>query len=127
MSVQVQYYGVYFDQGLIHLVMEYMDGGSIETMISVEKQCQSEEDKLTKPLIPELVISRFAWHLLQALAHLHDEKKQIHRDLKPDNILVESNLGLAKLSDFGISRRLIEDDGQEKVSTMTYTGTLCYM
>ena len=35
--VQVQYYGVYFDQGLIHLVMEYMDGGSLETMISVEK------------------------------------------------------------------------------------------
>jgi len=47
--------------------------------------------------------------------------------LKPDNILVESNLGLAKISDFGISRKLIQDDGEEKASTMTYTGTLCYM
>jgi len=44
--------------------MEYMDGGSLETMISVEKKFQSADDKKTKPLIPELVISRFAWHIL---------------------------------------------------------------
>ena len=106
--------------------MEYMDGGSIETMISVEKKFKSDEDKKTKPLIPELVISRFAWHILQGLAHLHEEKHQIHRDLKPDNILVESSLGLAKVSDFGISRKLGEN-ADEKAYTMTYTGTLSYM
>lgn len=106
--------------------MEYMDGGSLDTMISVEKQCQSEEDRKTKPLIPELVISRFAWHILQALAHLHEDQNQIHRDLKPDNILVESSLGLAKVSDFGISRKLEGAEG-DKASTMTYTGTLSYM
>ena len=105
-SVKVQYYGVYFDQGLIHLVMEYMDGGSIDNMLSVEKEYYKAEEMKTRPLIPEHVIARFAWHLLQALANLHDEKNQIHRDLKPDNILVESTLGLAKLSDFGISRKL---------------------
>jgi serine/threonine protein kinase len=27
------------DEGEIHLVMEYMDCGSLETIISVEKQC----------------------------------------------------------------------------------------
>ena len=41
--LKVQYYGVYYDQGLIHLVMEYMDGGSLETMIAVEKKFYTPE------------------------------------------------------------------------------------
>jgi serine/threonine protein kinase len=57
---------------------------------------------------------------------MHDERKQIHRDLKPDNILVESNLGLAKLSDFGISKQLFQNKQTEE-HTRTFTGTLCYM
>jgi serine/threonine protein kinase len=59
--------------------------------------------------------------------HLHNDLKQIHRDVKPDNILVESSLGLAKLSDFGISKQL-RDKGLDKFEhTRTFTGTLCYM
>lgn len=64
--------------------------------------------------------------MLQALRFMHDERKQIHRDLKPDNILVESNLGLAKLSDFGISKQLYSMKQTEE-HTRTFTGTLCYM
>ena len=59
----MHYYGVFYDEGQIHLVMEYMDCGSMETMIAVENKTQSDEEKRLKPLIPELVISRFAWHV----------------------------------------------------------------
>jgi hypothetical protein len=43
--------------------MEYMDCGSMETMIAVENKMQTDEEKRIRPLIPELVISRFAWHV----------------------------------------------------------------
>jgi serine/threonine protein kinase len=41
-----------------------------------------------------------------AMSYLH-EKKIVHADLKPDNILLRSN-GKAVLSDFGLSK-IIED------------------
>ena len=46
----------------------------------------------------------------------------MHRDIKPDNILVSSQLGEAKLTDFGISKVL-----EESTITETFVGTLSYM
>lgn len=102
-----------------------MDCGSIEIMIRVMKQVTPVEQLKTKPLIPEYVISRIAFQILHGIEYLHTERKQLHRDIKPDNILVDSQLGRAKLSDFGISKKL--GDGLQNEVTSTYTGTLCYM
>ena len=43
--------------------------------------------------------------LFRALAYLHDEKNIIHRDIKPDNIVLGSHKDLArvKLIDFGLA------------------------
>jgi serine/threonine protein kinase len=103
--------------------MEFMDLGSLETMISVEKSSYPPETIQDRALIQESIISRFAWNILSGLYALH-QQKQIHRDLKPDNILIESSFGLAKISDFGISKKL---QSANQPTTQTYTGTLCYM
>ncbi len=61
---------------------------------------------------------------MKGLQYLHEERKQVHRDVKPDNILVGSYLGEAKLTDFGISKVL-----EESTITVcnTFVGTLSYM
>ena len=41
--------------------MEHMDCGSIENMLSVERYFFSPQEAKLRPLIPELVISRFTW------------------------------------------------------------------
>ena len=48
--------------------------------------------------------------LFRALAYLHDEKNIIHRDIKPDNIVLGSHKDLArvKLIDFGLAVQLTD-------------------
>lgn len=71
------------------IVMEYIDGDSLQTLI--------EKKMLTKELVHK-VISQ----LMQALEYMHN-KQMIHRDLKPSNIMVTHAGRNAKLIDFGLS------------------------
>ena len=59
---------------------------------------------------------------LKGLNHLH-EQKLLHRDIKPNNILVSNNLE-AKISDFGIAKDLKND---WKTTINTTSGTFGYI
>ena len=59
--------------------------------------------------------------MLQGLAHLHS-KKQIHRDLKSDNILLSSD-GSIKIADFGFAAQLT----QEREERNSVVGTPAWM
>jgi serine/threonine-protein kinase len=89
------------DDGTAYLVMEYLDGRPLSTVIRDEA-----------PMDPRRV-SDILVQVASALQAAHDAEV-IHRDVKPANIVVSAD-DEAKLTDFGISRALSE-------APMTQTG-----
>ena len=55
--------------------------------------------------IHEFQIKKILYEVLKGLNYLH-ENRILHRDLKPDNILIDSSLERVKLADFGLSRTI---------------------
>ncbi|NXE99908.1 PAK3 kinase, partial [Menura novaehollandiae] len=79
------------------LVMEYMDGGTLNDVIS---KTYMSEDEIA-------VVSR---ECLQGLDFLHSNQV-IHRDVKSYNILIRTD-GSVKLADFGLSAQLTPEERQ---------------
>eukprot|EP01029_Cantina_marsupialis_P007798 TRINITY_DN18855_c0_g2_i1.p1 TRINITY_DN18855_c0_g2~~TRINITY_DN18855_c0_g2_i1.p1 ORF type:complete len:396 (+),score=124.28 TRINITY_DN18855_c0_g2_i1:85-1272(+) len=105
----VDFYGVFFNDGKVSIAIEYMDCGSLDLVIK----------EATK--IPEDVLCGMAYQSLEGLRYLKSTKR-IHRDIKPQNILVNSR-GEVKLTDFGISKEV----ENSVAMVMTFVGTFKYM
>jgi hypothetical protein len=96
------------------LVMEYVQGGSLDDVLETRNRLTPEESV------------RIVADVLAGLAEIH-AAGIVHRDLKPANILLTPN-GVAKVSDFGIAR--METSGQGATvtaGTMAFSGTILYM
>ncbi|KAF8406862.1 hypothetical protein HHK36_005983 [Tetracentron sinense] len=103
-------YQSFYDNGVISIVLEYMDGGSLADFLKKVKK------------IPEPYLAAICKQVLKGLLYLHHEKHIIHRDLKPSNLLV-NHRGEVKITDFGVSAILASTSGQAN----TYVGTYNYM
>lgn len=107
----VHLYEFTIQEGTPYLIMEYVQGESLEKYLERHGMLSPEEAlALLGPI-------------LDALEYLHNQKV-IHRDLKPANILVRPEGG-AKLIDFGIAKALDED--LKLTQTGMRVGTLLYM
>ena len=87
-------YDYFSEEDRSYLVLEYIHGKDLETMISETDGFLTEEQVLT-----------WAIELCDVLSFLHDHKPDpiIFRDMKPSNVMIDHN-GDVKLVDFGIAK-----------------------
>jgi eukaryotic-like serine/threonine-protein kinase len=89
---------------MAYIVTEYIAGTTLRAFL--------ETEKLYPPELAVMVMHE----LSGALAHAH-QAGVLHRDLKPDNVMIRSD-GVLKLTDFGIAKMIDRDE------RMTMTGAL---
>jgi len=93
-------------EGLVYFVMAYVDGESLAARLKRRERLPPEE---ARRILMETADALGAGHALGI----------IHRDVKPDNILLEGSRGRTVLTDFGIAKALTSTTGP---GTLTATG-----
>ncbi len=106
----VELYDVGEDNGKYFIVMEYVEGKTLKSLIK-------KRGALTLPEVQDIMLQ-----LTSAIAHAH-ESYIVHRDIKPQNVIIMDD-GRVKVMDFGIASRL---NSNELTQTNSVMGTVYYL
>ena len=102
----VDFKGTFQDQFYLYLVLEYVQGGELYSLLARTERIEAHDAKI------------YACEVFSALTYLHS-KHIVYRDLKPENILITTT-GHIKLADFGLAK-VVKD------RTFTLCGTPQYL
>lgn len=103
------------DKDYLYLIMDYLQGGDLMQWL-IQKEVFSEE------------ATRFYIAELACAVHSIHEMKYVHRDIKPDNILLDAK-GHIQLSDFGLCKHFpdrygLDEDGRLRSPGQTAASTV---
>ncbi|HET7599926.1 MAG TPA: protein kinase [Gemmatimonadales bacterium] len=101
-------------EGLVYFVMGYVDGESVAGRIKRRGRLPVEE---VRRIMKETADALSAAHALGV----------IHRDIKPDNILLEGTRGRVMVTDFGIAKALSTASGATLTGAGVAIGTPAFM
>jgi serine/threonine protein kinase len=108
----VPIYDVGDRDGIAYFVMSHVGGGNVATLLARDPRPPIEDTR------------RLLFEIADALAYAH-LRGVIHRDIKPDNILLDEISGRAMVTDFGIARAI--EAGSRLTLTGIAVGTPTYM
>jgi len=109
-------YAYFSENGQFYLVQEWIQGQTITSLVEI------------KGLLSETAVRNILVSLLSVLDYVHSEGI-IHRDIKPDNIILRHENGLPILIDFGAVKETIAtvSDPQGKIKPSIVLGTPGFM
>ena len=110
----VPIYTVHEQNGLVFFVMAYISGDNLAKRLHERGVLTTDE---TRKILREVA---------DALAYAH-ERGVVHRDIKPDNILLDAVTGRPMVTDFGIARAMDASGDSRLTATGMAIGTPAYM
>src|SRR5664279_4891175 len=110
----VPIYSVDEREGLVFFVMACIEGPTLARRLHDEGRIPVDD---TRKILAEVG---------DALAYAHS-RGVVHRDIKPDNILLDRDDGRAMVTDFGIARAIQEGADSRLTATGVAIGTPAYM
>ena len=108
----VPIYDVGERDGIAYFVMALVTGGNLAELLARD------------PRLPVDEVRRLLREIADALAYAH-QRGVIHRDIKPDNVLLDGTGGRVMVTDFGIARAI--EAGTRLTVTGAAVGTPTYM